>query len=279
MTTSRPDDDKAAIPVPDPLPPAISRSREHVEAVLAQSLIETGDQGRAALAWTWALTGTRRSPVTLSPAKANPPTVEEIAAEAAAAPEGSTAPPEVPADFCDQLREARRILRWLIAETDEIPLDDENRGRFISARDDYARTDEQIREVRDHARHGLETCDLPEPMDRAEALNPWRWPATWMNAAWLRGVRDLLEWVLGERIISPFGQQTDDLPESRDLDYEELKADGVAMQGRPGGSVVAPEIYPPPQYGEGIQATIRWLRGDATVTPVDQTGCSPYLPG
>src|SRR5690348_8565353 len=175
MTTSRPDDDMAAIPVPDPLPPAISRSQEHVEAVLAQSLIETGGQGRAALAWTWALTGTRPSPVTLSSAQTNPPTMEEIAAEAAAAPEGSTAPPGVPTDFCDQLREARHILRWLVAETDEISLDDDNRGRFIGARDDYARTDQQIRAVRDHARRGLEISDLPDPMDPTDALHPWRW--------------------------------------------------------------------------------------------------------
>src|SRR5690348_6797475 len=183
MTTSRPDDDMAAIPVPDPLPPAISRPCEHIQAVLAQSLIETGGQGRAALAWTWALTGTRPSPVTLSPATASPPTLEEIAAEAAAEPEGSTTPPGVPTDFCDQLREARHILRWLIAETDEIPLDDDNRGRFIGARDDHARTDQQIREVRDHARRGLEISDLPDPMDPADARNPWLWPATWMHAA------------------------------------------------------------------------------------------------
>ena len=32
MTTSRPDDDMAANPVPDPLPPAISRPREHIQA-------------------------------------------------------------------------------------------------------------------------------------------------------------------------------------------------------------------------------------------------------
>lgn len=158
--------------MPAPLPPAISRPREHIQAVLAHSLIEVGNQGRAALAWTWALTGASSSPVTLSPARANPPTLEEIAAEAAAAPEGSTAPLGVPTDFCDQLREARHILRWLIAETDEIPLDDENRGRFIGARDDYARTDEQIRAVRDHARRSLELSDLPDHMDLTDALRP-----------------------------------------------------------------------------------------------------------
>ena len=52
-------------------------------------------------------------------------------------------------------------------------------------------------------------------MDPTDAFHPWQWPATWMHAACLRGVRDLLDWVLGERIISPFGQQTDDLPEPK----------------------------------------------------------------
>jgi hypothetical protein len=272
MTTSRPDDAMAAIPVPDPLPPAISRPREHIQAVLAHSLVQAGGQGRAALAWTWALAGARPSPVTLSPAEADPPTLEEIAAEAAAAPEGSTAPPGVPADFCDQLREARHILRWLIAETDEIPLGDENRGRFIGARDDYARTDEQIRAVRDHARRSLELSDLPDPMDPTDAMHPWRWPATWMHAAWLRGVRDLLDWVLGDRVTSPLGQQVAGPHTVHDLEHEDQQADELASQGRPGGIIVDPDAYPPPQYAEAIQASIRWLRGEATSNPVELTG-------
>ena len=264
--------------VPDPLSPAITRPRQHVEAVLPQSLLETGDQGRAGLAWAWALTGTRPSPVTLSVAKGSPPTRDEITAEASASPESSTAPPGVPTDFCNQLREARQILRWLIGDTDEIPVDDDNRGRFIGARDDYARTDEQIREARDLARRGLEAFDLPDPMNPADARNPWRWDATWMNAAWLRGVRDLLDWVLGARVLSPLGQRVAGLPTALDLDYEDLTADDVVLQGRPGGVAVNPGIYPPPQYGEAIQAAIHWLRGETPVSPVDQHASSPYLP-
>lgn len=89
----------SAVPLPDSLPHAIARSREHVEAVLAQSLLETGESGRAALAWAWALSGTRPSPVTLSPSLGRPPSREEVTAEAAAWPTGSTAPPGVPIDF------------------------------------------------------------------------------------------------------------------------------------------------------------------------------------
>jgi hypothetical protein len=278
MTTNPPTVNTVpAIQVRDPLPPAITRPRQHVEAVHAQSLLETGDEGRAALAWAWALTGTRPSPVTLSVAKSNPPARDEIIVEASAPPEGSTAPPGMPTDFCDQLREARHILRWLIGDTDEIPVDDDKRGRFIGARDDYARTDEQIRQVRDHARRGLELFDLPAPMDPADAWNPWRWPATWMHAAWLHGVRDLLEWVLGERSVSPFGQRLASLPVVADLDREGPGADEVILQGRPGGPSINPEAHPPPQYGEAILATIQWLQGVTKARPVDQHGLSPYL--
>ena len=124
--------------VPEWLSPAIVRAREHAEAVLRQSLRETGPDGRAALAWEWALTGTRPSPVTLSLAPGQPPSRAEILAEADAEPEGSRAPAGVPADFRDQLRETRGILAWLAGATDKIPVDDDNRGRLIGARGDYA---------------------------------------------------------------------------------------------------------------------------------------------
>jgi hypothetical protein len=220
--------------VPDPLPPAITRPREHVEAVLAQSLIETGQNGRAALAWAWALTGTRPSPVTLTLASGRSPTRQEIEAEAQADPEGSAAPPGVPSDYCDQLGEARRILAWLTGASDEIPLDDEQRGRFIGARDDYARTDAEIRQVRDRAARSPAAFDLPELIDPADAANPWRWPPAWINAAWQRGVRDLLGWILGERPASPLCRRVVvGLPTVYDLSYEESAASDVPAQGHP----------------------------------------------
>jgi hypothetical protein len=254
--------------VPEQLSPAVVRPREHVEAVLAQSLSETGPDGRGALAWQWALTGTRPSPVTLSMAPGKPPSREEILAEALAEPEGSTAASGVPTDFCDQLRETRAILAWLVGGSDEIPVDVENRGRLIGARGDYARTDQDIRQVLGHALFGLKTFDFPEPMSPADAKRPWRWNAASMNAAWLRGVRDILTWVLGETPTSPLCQRTVGLPTTYDLTYEEAAADDIVLQGRP----VDPTAYPPPQYGEGVQATISWLRGETTAPPTDHNG-------
>jgi hypothetical protein len=265
-----------ALRVPEQMPSAIARSRPLVDGVLAQSLAEVGTHGRAALAWEWALTGTRPSPVTLSLPIGHPPSRDEIVAEATAEPDGSTTQPGVPSDYCGQLGEARRVLTWLAGQSDEIPVDDDNRGRFVGARDDYARTDDDIRQARDDARRGLEACDLPDPMDPHDARNPWRWDAGWMNAAWLRGARDLLDWVLGERAVSPLRRRLVGLPSTYDLTYEDGAAEDVILQGRPAGRPVDPAAYPPPQYGEGVQAAIQWLRGETTTPPAGQDGCGAY---
>jgi hypothetical protein len=203
MTDATPNVNTVTVQIPRSLPAAIDRPREHVEAVLAQSLRETGDQGRTALAWAWALTGSRPAPVTLSLPAGHPPTRKEILAEADAEPEGSTAPPGVPSDYCDQLGEARRVLLWLTGESDEIPVDDANRGRLIGARDDYAHADAEIRHIRDRAQRGLDAVDLLDSGDPRGSTDPWRRSPEWMNATWLRAVRDLLDWVLGNRSTVP----------------------------------------------------------------------------
>jgi hypothetical protein len=215
--------------------------------------------------------------VTLQTEPGRPPSRQEILTEASAPPEGSTAPPGVPTDFCDQLREVRRVLAWLAGETDEIPLDDDNRGQLIGARDDYMRTDTEIRQIRDRALLGIKRRDLPDPMDPADAHRPWTWPAHKMDAAWCRGVRDLLDWVLGERADSPLRGRIVGLPTVTDLTDEDDAAADVVLQGRPAGLRVDPGTYPPPQYGEGLQEAARWLRGESTTPPVDQHGCGAYL--
>jgi len=258
------------------LPAAIARPHHQVEVVLAQSMVEMGTRGRVWQAWRWVLSGDQpTTPVTLDPAPGQTPSREQILAEADADPVGSTAPPGVPTDYCDQIGEVRRLLRWLAGESDEIPVDGDNRSQFVGASGDYARTDEEMRRVRDQAIRGLETFDLPEPMDPADASHPWRWDPAWMNAAWLRGVRDLLNWALGDEYVSPLRNQFMVRPPLDYLAIEEGAAEEIARQGRPGGEPVDPDDRPP-QYGEAIQATICWLRGEATTPPVDHHGCGPY---
>lgn len=47
-----------------------------------------------------------------------------------------------------------------------------------------ARSDHEIRRVRDAVRRALSAFDLPDPEDPADAAGPWRWDPAWMNAAW-----------------------------------------------------------------------------------------------
>jgi hypothetical protein len=184
--------------------------------------------------------------------------------------------PECPPTSAISFGKLAAILAWLVGGSDEIPVDDDNCGRLIGARGDYARTDDDIRQVLDHALLGLKTFDLPELMSPSAAKHPWRWNAAWMNAAWLRGVRDVLTWILGETPTSPLRQRTVGLPTTYDLTYEEATAADIVLQGRPGGHPVDPAAYPPPQYGEGVQAAICWLRGQTTAPPMDRNGHSPY---
>jgi hypothetical protein len=97
-----------------------------------------------------------------------------------------------------------------------------------------------------------------------------------MGAASLRGIRDILTWVLGETATSPLCQRTVGRPATYDLTYEESAAADVVLQGRPGGHTVDPTTYPPPQYGEGIQAAISWLRGETTTPPAEHNGHGLY---
>jgi hypothetical protein len=261
--------------VPDPSPAPITRPRQLVEAVLAQSLRETGTVGRAALAWQWALTGTRPSPVTLATAPGHPPAREEILAEADAPPEGSTAPPGVPTDYCDQLREVRQILLWLTGASDVTPVDQDH-CMLADGHGDYPRTPAEIRKVRDQARRGFQQSALPDPTSPDDASRPWARPAERMDAAWCQGVADLLDWALGERADSPLCGRITGVPSTHELTYEDAAADDVVLQGHPAGPLSDPATYPPPQYGEGLQEAIRWLRGETTVAPVDRHGHGAY---
>ena len=50
------------IPIPEPLPVTVTRPRQLIEAVAAQSVREQGTGSRTARAWRWVLTGQDLSP-------------------------------------------------------------------------------------------------------------------------------------------------------------------------------------------------------------------------
>lgn len=218
-----------------------------------------------------------QSPVTLMPGTGRPPAKQGVRAEVDADPAGFTAPPGVPTDSCDQLGEARHVLGWLIGDSDGIPVEVKSRGRFTGARDDYAHTDEEIRQVRDRARRELGESGISEPTDPDDARRPWRSGSTWMNAAWLRGVRDLLDWVLGDRDTSPLLGETKAWPALHELTFEDEAAEAIIRQGRSAGGPVNPDAYSPPQYGEAIQVTVRWLPGETTTPPLDSSNRGAYI--
>jgi hypothetical protein len=97
-----------------------------------------------------------------------------------------------------------------------------------------------------------------------------------VRVAWLRGIRDQLDWVLGDRPESPLCHRTVGLPAVYDLTYEEGAANEIAIDGCLGRTPANPTLSLRPRYGEAIVAAIGWLRGEATSAPVDQEGRGPY---
>jgi hypothetical protein len=235
-----------------------------------------GPGGAAARAWQWALTGTCLSPVTARPAPGSPPPRGDLLTEAKTAGTEIVAAFERIYDADPQMAAARRILEWLSGSSDEIPLPEGGRGRFVGARDDYARPDSVIAEVLSFARYGLGLCDLPVPLDPMLAAQPWGWDPAWMDAAWLRGTKDLLAWVAGGHDTAPLSGQVAHLPSLAQAMGECGFACDVLEQGRPAGQPVQPGTYPPPQYGEAVQATCDWLSGARTRPPADRHGHGDY---
>ncbi len=299
-----------AIQVPDPLPATVIRPRPLVITVMGRSLAECTPGSRTAAAWQWALTGQGPSPISGTPATGSPPAGAEITAEARhgtdASPPGCGWPPWRDASDPDPDRQqARRVLRWLTGAADAIPLLDPARGRLTGARFHFARTDEEIRRVRGCAVHGLaEHGDLPQAMSAWRAEQPWKWPASWMNAAWLRGTIAYIDWILGETHVAPLSGQhvlldPDATLASPEPPYaqadliamrgvgcgaasieEELMTylDAVIMQGHEGQPQAEPERYPPPQWGEAVQQAHDWVTGEDSKPPADHHGCGGYHP-
>jgi hypothetical protein len=296
--------------IPGTLPATVIRSRPLITAVMTQSLAELGSGSRTASAWQWVLTGQGPAPVSGTPGTGRPPTAAEITAEArygadSSPPECGWPPWRYARDPDPDRQQARRVLRWLTGAADAIPLFDPGRGRHVGARFHFARTDHEIRQVRDRALHGLaEHGDLPDDMPAWRAERPWQWPASWMNAAWLHGTIAYLDWVLGLTPTSPLSGQHLPLDPVTTLAHpapaytltdlisicgagcgvanieEELSCylDTIIMQGHEGQAPAEPDRYPPPQWGEGVRQTHDWVTGEDSNPPADHHGCGDYYP-
>ena len=295
------------IRIPGQLPATVIRPRGLIEVVMTQSLHEQGPDSQTASAWRWVLTGHGPAPVSGAPGAEGPPTQEEITAEArygqhASPPQWGSWPPwRYAFDRDPDRQQARRVLRWITGAADAVPLLDLNRGQYVGARLYLARTDDQLRQVRGWAGRGLrEHGDLPDNISLSQAEHPWRWPKSWMNAAWLRGTIAYLDWILGDQAITPVSGehkpiQQDPHPDPRIIvgqrrmygvaagrwDIEDeiyVDANCGMQQGREGQEPAEPERYPPPQWCEAVVQAHDWATGEDAKPPADHHGCGDYYP-
>ncbi len=121
---------------------------------------------------------------------------------------------------------------------------------------------------------------VPEHITAHQAAHPWSMNAGQMDAFYLHGALSFLMWITGG---GPKGPLTGKPPRQTppgllDLDEELATLNSIVMQGREHGYPPDPGLYPPPQYGEGIDAAAHWLTGEYTDPPVDHHGCGAYTP-
>jgi hypothetical protein len=134
----------------------------------------------------------------------------------------------------------------------------------------FARTDDEIRRVLHFARAGIARYGFGEELHPDDLARPWG-NGRWQDNAWLRGVRDVLEWVIGDRGTGPLAGTVAAASRATfsDLCRDLGNRDEVMMQGsripvRPG--------WPPPQSAEAMDATLDWLCGAADEPPATEHG-------
>jgi hypothetical protein len=180
----------AILHVLDHLPEAIVQRPGRLWNVFARSLGEQGADGRTALAWRWALTGTCPAPVTLAVPLRRPPLREEMLAEAASDAELAA----LGSDPGGQVMHARLVLRWLIGGLDAVPLWNA----------------EPLPRVIDGAPSPHNRADIEEAYHRALAAcarQPWPGDTgsehAWRAYGWAYGTRQFLAWACGEEPAGP----------------------------------------------------------------------------
>jgi hypothetical protein len=243
----------------DRLPEAVSLTPATVWSVFARSLGEQGADGRAALAWRWALTGDCPSPVTLGMPLGRPPSRHELTAEADAAAESGRGD----ADPGGQLMHARFVLRWLAGELDALPLWNSGRPEDLHVTDGaaFARAAEEIDEV--HYWAMLAQWRHPWPRDQS-ALAEAR-----VASGSARGIVAMLEWVCGEIANGPLtGERITGFgrPSLYQVSLEVRPAMGALVSARKNGDEVMAARM------EAAMDTFVWLAGWSQAVPVDRHG-------
>ena len=225
----------------DEAPPhgtAIVRPLRHVRAVREHDAAQSADpseaaaESRSARAWAWALGESATAPVT-DRVTAVPPSRSDIEAEITAADERLFR-----GDQENRADAAAIILRWLIGDDDDVPVEAENPGELVGGFGDVVRSPEQIAGILALAAEGVQRAaaqgrDLDADADaRAFARQ---------DADYLNGVMATLAWILGERAESPVSH-----PYSRELTTRDLKMERVRRRGRDRAVQVPLDGRPPP---------------------------------
>jgi hypothetical protein len=246
----------------DDLPDSITQRPGRIWNVFARSLGEQGAAGRTALAWRWALTGTCPSPVTLSPPAPEPPSRDELLAEAAARAEL----PSPGADPGGQLMHARFVLQWLAGELDALPLwNGAQESARITDGVDYAHPRTEIEEI-----YGWSLL----------ARQRYHWPdetgpdVAWLGFGWAFGAMQLLAWTCGESAEGPLTSiRVAGRPSLYQVALDTRRAMTCLIYAREGGQLTAVGRM------EAIMETYLWLVGWRPLPPVDQHGYCAFENG
>jgi hypothetical protein len=237
------------------MPEAITRSPAQLWSVLARSLGEQGADGRTALAWRWALTGTCPSPVTLTVPASRPPGRSDILAE-------SGADAQVARQGLDpggEVMQARFVLNWVTGAIDALPLwNGGPKDLHVTDGADYAHTRADIEEAYFWALLGQDRHPWCDASSQA---------ADRMAFGWARGAVDLLSWVCGEVNEGPLsGNRTAGRPTLYEVSLDASRAMTGVRQAREAGDSMRVSRL------ESFMETFLWLASWNPMPPVDRHG-------